>query len=122
MLTQLLHQGHHIGNEKVIKLSEALKSNSTLTLLDLACILLLHIILSLYKGNNFGNEEAFLLSEALKSNSSLTELDLSGNRLVVSFYSHSTQWNKVGSEGAIKLYETPLLLHSISVVTELCLK
>jgi hypothetical protein len=75
-------------------LAEALKSNSSLTELDLTSRdLLLHecISFSLNTGNDVGTKGAIQLSEALKSNTTLTILDLNGNKLVASFHSHSIQ-------------------------------
>jgi hypothetical protein len=87
-------KGNKIDAEGGIKLAEALKSNSSLTSLDLygkKLICGIHIF-SPNKDNLVGNEGATKLSEVLKSNSTLTHLDLSSNVLVLvaSFRSHST--------------------------------
>jgi hypothetical protein len=81
-----------IDNKGATQLAEALKSNSSLTLLILDRI---GFVASFHShsitGNKLGNEGVAKLSEALKSNSSLTSLELSGNRLFDSFDSHSIQ-------------------------------
>jgi hypothetical protein len=95
----------YIGDEGVIKLSEALKSNSSLTILNLGSKKPVVVTsFSLNVDNNFGNEGLIELSEALKSNSSLTHLDLSSNRLDASFHSRNAG-NNIGNEGAVKLSE-----------------
>jgi hypothetical protein len=72
--------GNNIGNEGVIKLSEALQSNETLASLDISCKACCFISFSLNTGNNIGEEGGIELSEALKSNTSLTSLNLYCNR------------------------------------------
>ncbi|KAG0014464.1 hypothetical protein BGZ82_001746 [Podila clonocystis] len=57
-----------IGGKKIGKLAEALKTNSTLTTLDL-------------EGNSIGENRAQALAEALKTNSTLTTLNLSSNAI-----------------------------------------
>jgi hypothetical protein len=81
-----------IGTE-VIKLSEALKSNSTLTSLNLSGTKLIALFISFSPdtGNNIGTEGGIMLAEALKYNSTLTYLNIIGNRLVGSFHSHTIQ-------------------------------
>jgi hypothetical protein len=59
---------NRIGDAGAAALSEALKSNATLTSLSLA-------------GNRIGDAGAAALSEALKSNATLTSLQVSSNRL-----------------------------------------
>jgi hypothetical protein len=66
------------------ELSELLKSNSSLTLLDLTGNKRCVISFSLNTDNDIGDEGAINLSEALKSNTSLTELNLSSNELFIS--------------------------------------
>jgi hypothetical protein len=86
-------QGTEVDNEGVIKFFEALKSNTSLTSLNLSCNRLsCFIILTLNTDCNIGNEGVIKLAEALKSNTSLTELKLGSNRLVASFHSHSIQF------------------------------
>ena len=81
-----------IGDEGAIKLSEALKSNTSLTLLYLSSnILVASFSFSLNTGHEIDNEGAMKLAEALKSNSSLISLDLNSNKLVASFDSDSIQ-------------------------------
>jgi hypothetical protein len=87
----LTNAGSGIGAEGVCKLSEALKSNSSLTVLDLSGMEQCFISFSLNAGNNIAAEGAISLSEALKSNSSLTTLYLTSNILVASFHSHPIQ-------------------------------
>jgi Leucine-rich repeat (LRR) protein len=79
-----------IGIEGVRFLSEALKSYTTLTSLNLTgnkLVASFHVLhsFSLNKGNDIGSEGVIKLSEALKSITSLTLLDLTGNILVASF-------------------------------------
>jgi Ran GTPase-activating protein (RanGAP) involved in mRNA processing and transport len=83
----LLNTGNNIGTEAAIKLSEALKSNSSLTRLNLWSNKLVSSVhsFSLNTGTNIGEEGAIKLSEALKANSSLTSLNLGGNGLVDRF-------------------------------------
>jgi hypothetical protein len=83
-------------DEGAIKLSEALKSNSSLASLALYCNLFVaywfHFILTYTNtGNRIHNEGAIKLAEALKLNSSLTILPLACNKPVGSFHSHSFQ-------------------------------
>jgi hypothetical protein len=82
--------GNNIGTEGAIKLFEALKSNTTLTSLDLysngVFVFIAHSL-----GNNIATEGVLKRPEALESNSSLTNLTLDGRRLVASFDSHSIQ-------------------------------
>jgi hypothetical protein len=81
-----------IGDEGAIKLSEALKENSSLTSLGLySNRLFFFISISLNTGNDIGVEGVIKLSEALKSNTSVVSLDLSGSILSASFDSHSIQ-------------------------------
>ena len=58
-------------------LSEALKSNSSLTSLTLSCNTYYCILYSLNVAAKIGPNGALYLSEAIKLNSSLTSLDLS---------------------------------------------
>jgi hypothetical protein len=96
---------NNIGTAGVIKLSEALKSNSTLTELHLGCTTLVASFILNHVGNDVGKEGAVNLSEALKSNSSLATLSLHCNRLY-SFISFSLNTvSGIGTEGAIKLSE-----------------
>ncbi|KAF9944994.1 hypothetical protein BGZ72_001783, partial [Mortierella alpina] len=67
-LTILDLRGNSIGDNGALALSEALKINSTLTTLDLW-------------NNSIGDNGAQALSEALKTNSTLTTLDLRGNSI-----------------------------------------
>ena len=80
-----------IGDTGATSLSEALKSNTTLTELDLSCddkrkkthkrypSAIHSSILFISKGNNIGDTGLALLVEALKSNAALIELDLRGD-------------------------------------------
>jgi hypothetical protein len=68
-----------------------LKSNTSLTALDLSCNRLCFISFSLNTDNGISTEGVIKLSEALKSNSSLTSLNLKCNTLVASFHTHSIQ-------------------------------
>jgi hypothetical protein len=72
-------------------LSEALKSNSTLTVLDLNSNRLVASFHSNSIGNKINTEAVIKLSEALISNSSLTVLNIKSNRLAASFHSHAIQ-------------------------------
>ena len=65
-LTTLDLQRNSIGDEGACTLGDSLKSNSTLTILNL-------------KNNSIGDEGARALSDSLKSNSTLTELNISQN-------------------------------------------
>ena len=77
--------GNAIREKGLTSLSEALKSNTTLTQVNLCCktqkednnrqTTFSNCIQSI--GNEFGDTGSVLLSEALKSNTTLTELDLS---------------------------------------------
>src|SRR5690606_41202016 len=58
----------YIGSEGCKYICEALKSNSTLSVLDLW-------------GNNIGSEGCKYICEALKSNSTLSQLNLRGNKI-----------------------------------------
>jgi Ran GTPase-activating protein (RanGAP) involved in mRNA processing and transport len=73
-------QGNFIGTIAVRKLSEALKSTTSLTKLNLSCKKLVAVFHSHKTDNNIGNEGTIKLAEALKLNTSLTSLDLSRNR------------------------------------------
>ncbi|ORZ15542.1 hypothetical protein BCR41DRAFT_422308 [Lobosporangium transversale] len=64
--------------DAILELSEALKTNKTLTTLDLMC-------------NRIGDKGVMALSEGLKANRTLTTLDLMGN--------------SIGKEGALALLE-----------------
>jgi hypothetical protein len=74
-----------------MNLSEALKSNTSLTSLDLYGNRPVASFHSHSIGNDIGAFGAIYLSEALKSNTSLTSLDLEGYLLVPLFHSHSIQ-------------------------------
>ncbi|KAF9900334.1 hypothetical protein BX616_002621, partial [Lobosporangium transversale] len=67
-LTTLDLRDNSIGNEGALVLSEALKANATLTSLGLRC-------------NLIGDEGAYALSEALKANTTLAIMDLRGNAI-----------------------------------------
>jgi hypothetical protein len=113
MLTQ--HKDNPIGSEGVIKVAEALKSNSSLT------------TLYLYSNNldasfnshwitdaNIDSEGAIKLSTALKLNTSLTSLDIVCNRLIASFHSHSIQGIQlVVKERSNYLKHSNLIHHSL---------
>jgi hypothetical protein len=122
---------NNIGREGAIKLAEALKSNSTLTHLELTCTFLVaSCSFSLNTANSIDTEGAFALAEALKSNTSLTHIELPCKQ-ICSFISCSlTTANKIGAEGALKIGEalksnlyltwlnlngTDLLQHSFSL-------
>ncbi|KAI8598054.1 hypothetical protein EDD21DRAFT_407131 [Dissophora ornata] len=77
-LTTLDLEKNSIGDEGTLALSEALKTNTTLTTLNL-------------ENNSIGNEGALALSEALKTNTALITLDLTNN--------------SIGEEGALALSE-----------------
>jgi hypothetical protein len=77
-LTTLNLYKSSIGSDGAKALAEALKTNSTLTTLDL-------------QRSSIGDDGAKALAEALKTNSTLTTLDLS--------------WNSIGSDGAKALAE-----------------
>ena len=80
--------GNNIGETGATSLSESLKSNSTLTELNLYCEdkrktherhpSTIHFFLFLFTstGNEIGDTGVTSLSEALKSNTTLTELNL----------------------------------------------
>ncbi|KAG0196550.1 hypothetical protein BGX28_009996, partial [Mortierella sp. GBA30] len=78
-LTTLDLSSNSIGENGAIALSEALKTNSTLTTLHL-------------KRNSIGDNGAVALSEALNTNSTVTTLNLS--------------YNSIGDNGAVALSET----------------
>ena len=67
-LTELDLRRNFIGNEEAIVLAEALKINKTLVKLNLS-------------ENNIGNEGAKALAEALKTNRTLINLNLETNRI-----------------------------------------
>jgi hypothetical protein len=106
-----------------MKLFEVLKSNTSLTSLNVESNTCCFISFSINTGNRIGTEGAFALSEALKSNSSLTWLSLYSNRLVASFHSHSIQvMILVMKELSIYLKHSNPIHHSpayISTVTDL---
>ncbi|OAQ23034.1 hypothetical protein K457DRAFT_1911315 [Linnemannia elongata AG-77] len=105
-LTTLDLFNNSIGDSGAVVLSKALKTNSTLTTLDLS-------------GNSIGDKGAVALSEALKTNSTMTTLDLSGNSIgdkgaVALFEALKTNstlitldlWsNSIGDNGAVALFE-----------------
>jgi hypothetical protein len=81
-----LNTGNELGNEGAIQLSEALKSNSSLTSLDLSSNRLCSFhLLTDYAGNVIHSRAARKLFKALKSNASLASPDLSGNKPDVRF-------------------------------------
>ena len=90
-LTTLNLDKNEIGDEGACALSDSLKSNSTLTTLELS-------------ENSIGPQGASLLSDYLKSNSTLTSLDLS--------------YNTIGTSGAYSLSDS---LKSNSTLTTLTL-
>jgi hypothetical protein len=117
---KLTQTGTSIDPEGAIKLSEALKSNASLTSLDLGCTPQVIQIHSHSIGNYIGNQGAIKLFEALKINASLRDLDLISIRLVL-IHSHSTQ--KIQLLVLMQLlyclkplYQTQHSLHSISAV------
>ena len=67
-ITTLNLHGNQIGDEGIFKLTEALKPNTTITTLHLS-------------GNQIGDEGASKLAEALKTNTTITTLWLSSNRI-----------------------------------------
>jgi hypothetical protein len=75
-------QDNNIGDEGVIKLSEALESNTSLTELYLNSYTPYPSFdsHSLNTGTDISNKAAAKLCEALKSNFSLTSLDVSCNK------------------------------------------
>jgi hypothetical protein len=87
----LFQSANEIGDRGAIKLSEALKSNSSLTSLDLFC----NRLVASFHSNSIQLIRLVLkatkLFEAFKSNTSLTSLSLNRNILVASFHSHSIQ-------------------------------
>ena len=86
----IVSTGNNIGDTGVTSLSEALKSNTTLTKLNLYCenkrkkthkrhpSAIHSFILFTSTANDIEETGATSLSKALKSNTTLTELDLSG--------------------------------------------
>jgi hypothetical protein len=81
-----------IRDEGAIQLSEALKFNSSLTLLNISGnILVVFISFLRNTENDIGPKGGMQLCEALKSNSSLTFLDISRNSTCPLFHSHSMQ-------------------------------
>jgi hypothetical protein len=104
---------NNIGNEGAIKLSEALKSNSSLSDLNLSGDTCCLISFSLNTENKIGNEGAIQLFEALKSNTSITSLNLNGFKLVALFHSHPVQTIALIKNCCIKL-------RSISAKTRRC--
>ncbi|KFH69340.1 hypothetical protein MVEG_04154 [Podila verticillata NRRL 6337] len=105
-LTTLDLTGNSIGNNGAQALAEALMTNSTLTTLNL-------------EGNNIGDKGAQALTEALKTNSTLTTLNLEGNNigdkgaqaLAEALKTNSTlttlnlRWISIGDNGAQALAE-----------------
>jgi hypothetical protein len=75
-----------MDGEVAIKLSEALKLNTSLTELNIDCNNLLFRFIQLYTDNEIGTEGGIALCEALKSNSSLTSLKIISNRLVLLYF------------------------------------
>ena len=67
VLTKLTISGNDIGNEGVIAIAQALRSNSTLTKLTTLTI----------SGNKIGNDGAIAISELLQNNSTLKTLTIS---------------------------------------------
>jgi hypothetical protein len=119
-----LNADNNIGKEAAIKLCEALKSNSSITILNLGrnCVGCF-ISFSLDIENYMSNEGAIELSEGLKSNSSLSSLNLYCNTLVASFHSHSIQVIILVLKEPLNYMkhsnQIDLSLHSISAVTAL---
>ena len=80
MFVSMSPTGNNIGNGKATSMSEALKTNTTLTKLDLGCkhkrnkTLIFIFIRSI--GSNIGDIGATSMSEALKTNTTLAKLDL----------------------------------------------
>eukprot|EP01117_Protostelium_nocturnum_P019168 TRINITY_DN8237_c0_g1_i5.p1 TRINITY_DN8237_c0_g1~~TRINITY_DN8237_c0_g1_i5.p1 ORF type:complete len:110 (-),score=36.26 TRINITY_DN8237_c0_g1_i5:45-374(-) len=66
-----------LSENEITKLAEVLKSNSTLTTLDLYDTI--SLVFNGIGFNGIGNEGAKRLAEALQSNSTLTRLSLRGN-------------------------------------------
>ncbi|KAK3819060.1 MAG: hypothetical protein J3R72DRAFT_529307 [Linnemannia gamsii] len=105
-LTTLNLRGNSIGHNGAKALAEALKTNSTLTTLDLW-------------NNSIGSDGAKALAEALKTNSTLTTLNLNRNSiggdgakaLAEALKTNSTlttlnlEYNKIGDDGAKALAE-----------------
>ncbi|KAG0025896.1 hypothetical protein BGZ82_009786 [Podila clonocystis] len=83
-LTNLDLWGNSIGDNGAQSLAEALKNNSTLTTLDLW-------------RNSIGDNGALALAELLERNSSLTTLSLG--------------YNSIGPKGAQELYQLETLVH-----------
>jgi hypothetical protein len=75
-----LNSGNHIDLKGTSKLSEALKSNTTLTSLNLGCMELVACWFSLNSDNALRDKGAIKLFEALQSNSSLVSLYLARNK------------------------------------------
>jgi len=67
-MNELHLNGNNIGDEGAKMISDALKRNTALTLLDLS-------------DNNIGDEGARMISDALKCNTTLTELNLQCNNI-----------------------------------------
>ncbi|KAF9375877.1 hypothetical protein BGX21_003661 [Mortierella sp. AD011] len=103
-LTTLNLGDNSIGNEGALALPEALKTNTTLIPLRL-------------QDNSIGKEGALALSEALKTNTSLITLELGGNSigrggalaLSEALKTNTTlvtlrlPWNSIGKEGALAM-------------------
>ena len=118
---------NEIGDRGATSLSEALKSNTTLTKLDLSGEnkkkthkrhpLTNHSFLFLFTStdNNIGGTGATSLSELLKSNTTLTELNLSGedkrnakdiHQPITLLFLLSLTDNYIGERGATSLSES----------------
>jgi hypothetical protein len=89
----------------MIKLSEALKLNSSVTSLSVRSNNSLLDSFSLNTANYARTEGAIKLSEALKLNTSLTSLNLSSNILLLHCMLTQYTGNSIGTEGGIKLSE-----------------
>ena len=118
---------NRIGDEGAKALGEALKNNTTLTILDLMC-------------NRIGDEGGQALGEALQNNTALTRLDLERNRISyvgakalgeglqknITLTSLNLGYNQLGEEGAKALAAglernmtlTALYLNSSQIGTE----
>jgi hypothetical protein len=84
--------GKRIGEEGAIKLAEALKSNTSLTTLNLFCIhTVSDLFFSLDTDNSIGTEGSIRIIKALKLNSSITDLYLTSNFLLHFILAHSIQ-------------------------------
>src|SRR5690606_29195462 len=107
-----LNTANNIGSEGAIKLSEALKVNTSLTWLDLYS----NGLVASFHSHSIQIIKlvgAVKLSEALKLNTSLTYLNLRGNNFCFISFSPNAD-NSISREGGIKLSEVLKLNSSLA--------